>query len=119
VICLGCATVSHGSPFDPDLQGRAELSVENASFSDARLYLIWNETMQMPLGAVEAMSTRTWALPPRSIPEKSLRNGSFRLEARFLGTRERFTSPSRLLSDGEVWIWQLHNDMAFSSLVVR
>jgi hypothetical protein len=108
-----------GSPFTPGLQERAELRVENSSFADARVYLVWNETMQIPLGPVEAMSSRTWDLPPRSIPQKSLRNGSFRLEVRFLGTRERHASPSRLLSDGETWIWQLHNDMAFASLIVR
>jgi hypothetical protein len=107
------------SPFFPDTGGRAKLRVENTSFSDARVYLVWNEIMRIPMGSVEAMSTRIWDLPPKSIPEESLRNGSFSLEVRFLGTRDRYTSHSRLLADGESWVWQLHNNMAFASLFVR
>ena len=108
------------SPFTEQGAERAVLRVDNHSFMDARVYLIWNGTMRVPLGAVESMDSRTWELPPPRIAEGSgLRNGSFRLEARFSPSRDVSTSPLRLLSDGRQWIWQLENDMSFASLVIR
>jgi hypothetical protein len=117
----GCATrtARYAPLFNEPLEGAA-LRVENHSFKAAHVYLIWNNTLRIPLGPVEPMDSRTWTLPPRRIADgPGLRNASFRLEARFHPTRDVFTSPVRLLADGREWSWQLENIMAFSTLVVR
>ena len=119
---LGCAGGSSTleSPFSWPAAETTMLRVENHSFVDARVYLIWNGTMRVPLGAVESMDSRTWELPPKRIAEGSgLRNGSFRLEARFSPSRDVASSELRLLADGTQWIWQLENNMSFATLVTR
>lgn len=121
-VTSACATAAGDgpSPFDESRDGAVVLRVENGSFQDTRIYLVWNGTMTVPLGHVEAMDSRTWRIPPARIAKGSaVRSGSFRLEARFHPSRDRCASAERLLADGSRWIWQLHNDMAFATLVVR
>lgn len=118
---IGCGSrmTTQESPFTEPAE-RALLRVENHSFDAAQVYLIWNTTTRIPLGPVEAMDSRIWTLPPRRVADgPGLRNASFRLEARFHPSRDVFQSPAHLLADGSQWIWQLENDMAFASLVVR
>ena len=67
----GCGTTmtTQESPFTEPEQS-ALLRVENHSFDAAQVYLIWNTTMRVPLGSVEAMDSRIWKLPPRRVADE-------------------------------------------------
>lgn len=117
---LGCGTKTarQVSPF-AEPTGGAVLRVENHGFGSAQIYLIWNDTVPVPLGAVEPTGSRIWTLPPSRVEDGPvLRNGSFRLEARFHPAHNVSLGPVRLVSDGSQWVWRLGHDIALATFVV-
>ncbi len=89
------------------------LVVENRGFNDVRIYALQNNASQVPLGRVEALSTRHLVLPATLVAARNIRLVAVPLA---LG---RQTSIDVQLYDGDTVIWYLQNEPAFSRLVKR
>ena len=101
-----------GSPVQP-VTSPVRLIVDNRCFNDVRLYAIQNGVTQIPLGRVEAVSTREVVLPASLVAARTIR-----LVAVPLATG-RQTTIDLDLYDGGTAIWYLQNEPAFSRLVKR
>jgi hypothetical protein len=108
-----CATTAPEDTALRPVTSPMRLIVDNRCFNDVRIYAIQNGVTQIPLGRVEAVSTREVVLPASLVAARTIRLVAVPL------AHGRQTAIDLDLYDGGTAIWYLQNDPAFSRLVKR